>query len=249
MLIQRYVFSDLTHFVGRRLRNHCERYKMLRRILRTGILKASPKANGTGPMVRVFQKFTESRLSSNRACGLAAVCFCDIPLCDLPIHMIKYSNFGLAFSKDFLTDFGALPTVYVPKLGRPASLPYEGYGRGRVASQAVSFDEFWKVLNRIDADLSRLKNQKGAELLVRDLQRMITFLEFHLVSNLKFFDHRLSDIDPHNYYMEREWRVCQDIRFTLGNVLRVVIPENFGRQFRRDFPAFDGEVLFADWEH
>lgn len=249
MLIQRYVSSDLTHFVGQRLRNQRERYKLLKRILRTGLLKASPKTKGAGPLVRVLRKDTELRLSSNQACGLPAVCFCDIPLCDLPLHMVKYGDFGLAFSKDFLADFGALPIVYVPKLGRPASLPYEGYARRRVASQAVCYDEFWKVLNRIDAALSQLKDQKGAEPLVRDLRRMITFLEFHLISNLKFFDHRLSDIDRDNFYMEREWRVCQDIPFMFGDVVRVIMPECFGSQFRGDFPAFDGEVVFGDWEH
>jgi len=249
MLIQRYVSSDLTHFVGRRRKNQTERYKLLKRILNTGLLKASPKPKGTGPLVRVFQKDPELRLSSNLACGLPAVCFCDIPLCDLPVHMIKYKEFGLAFSKDFLADFGALPILYVPMCGRPSSLPYEGYARGRVASQTVCFDEFWRVFNRVDLALSQLRNQKGLEPLTKDLQRMITFLEFHLVSNLKFFDHRLSDIDPDNFYMEREWRVCQDIPFTLDDVVRVILPERFSTQFRRDFRRFDGEVVFADWEH
>jgi hypothetical protein len=249
MLIQRFVSIDLTHFVGRRLKNQGERYKLLKRILRTGLLKASPKSKGGGPLVRVFQKDTELRLSSNQACGLPAVCFCDIPLCDLPLHMIKYRDFGLAFSKDFLTDFGALPIVYVPKRGRPASLPHEGYARGRVASQTVCFDEFWKVFNRVDGALSQLKTQKRTETLARDLHRLITFLEFHLISNLKFFDHRLADTDPNNFYMEREWRVCQDIPFALDNVVRVIMPERFGGRFRRDFPTYDGEVVFADWEH
>ncbi|MGA9627404.1 MAG: abortive infection system antitoxin AbiGi family protein [Bryobacteraceae bacterium] len=249
MLIQRYVLSDLTHFVGRRLRSQAERYKLLKRILKDGLLKASPKAKGAGPLVRVLRKDPDLRLSSNRACGLPAVCFCDIPLCDLPLHMAKYRDFGLAFSKDLLTDFGALPIVYVAERGRPASLPFEGYARGRVASQTVCFDEFWKVFNRVDAALSQLKTQKGAEPLAKDLRRMITFLEFHLVSNLKFFDHRLADTDPRNYYMEREWRVCQNIPFTLDDVVRVIMPERFGGRFRRDFPTFTGEVVFADWEH
>jgi hypothetical protein len=249
MLIQRYVSSDLTHFVGRRLKSQGERYKLLKLILTTGLLKASPKTKGTGPLVRVLRKDTELCLSSNRACCLPAVCFCDIPLCDLPLHMIKYKDFGVAFSKDFLTDVGALPIVYVPERGRPATLPYEGYARGRVAFQTVCFDEFWKIFNRVDGALSQLKTEKRTDHLARDLSRIITFLEFHLVSNLKFFDHRLADTDPNNFYMEREWRVCQDIPFSLDDVVRVIMPECFGAPFRRDFPAFDGEVVFADRDH
>lgn len=249
MLIQRYVSFELTHFVGRRLRSQGERYKLLKAIMRTGLLKASPKLKGYSSQVRVFRKNNELQLSSNQACGLPAVCFCDIPLCDLPLHMTKYKDFGLAFSKNFLTDFGALPTVYVPELGRPASLPYEGYARGRVASEAVCFDEFWKVLNRLDDAVADIKDEKSKNALVSDLRRLITFLEVHFVSNLKFFDHRLADIDPRNFYMEREWRAYQDIHFTLGDVVRVIMPERFSGKFRDDFPAFDGEVIFADWEH
>jgi len=249
MLIQRYVSTDLTHFVGRRKKNQSERYKLMKRILRTKLLKASPKPKAASPLVRILRKDPDSRLSSNLACGLPAVCFCDIPLCDLPLHMTKYKEFGIAFSKDFVADLGAVPVVYVPERGRPASLPYEGYGRGRVASQAVCFDEFWKVLNRIDTALPKLTMQKSLAPLKKDLGRLITFLEIHLVSNLKFFDHRLADIDTENFYMEREWRVCQDIPFEIENVVRVILPERFGAQFRKDFPSFDGEVVFADWEH
>jgi len=250
MLAQRYVSSDLTHFVGARLRNDREQYKLLKRILKSRCLKASPKPRKAhSPLVRILRIDTEARLSSNQACGLPAVCFCDIPLCDLPLHMEKYSPFGIALSKVFLADFGALPILYVPERGRPASLPYAGYGQGRVASQAVCFDEFWKVLNRVENSIARLDRQNDLKSLAKDLRRIITFLQFHLVSNLKFFSHRLADDDPNNFYMEREWRVCQDVPFALEDVLRVIIPARYSRQFRRDFPSFDGELVFADWEH
>ncbi len=246
--MQRYVSRELTHFVGRGLRTQGERYKLFKRILRTGLLKASPRANAA-PLARVLKKDTERRLSSNVALGLPSVCFCDIPMCDLPLHMTKYKDFGLAFSKDFLTTFGALTILYVPERGRPASLPYEGYGRGRVASQAVCFDEFWKVFNRIESALFKLKTREGAEPLETDLQRLITFLQVHLISNLKFFDHRRADADPFNFYMEREWRVYQDVQFTLDNVDRVIMPARFAAQFSKDFSEFDGELVFANWEH
>jgi hypothetical protein len=249
MLSQRYISSDLTHFVGRSQKNHGNRYKLLKRILRTGQLQARPRAKGMGPEVRVVTKDAEMGLSSNQACGLPIVCFCDIPLCDLPIHMAKYSKFGLAFPKDFLAEMGAVPVTYVPLRGRPASLPYEGYSRKRVASQAVCFDEFWKVLNRLEATLLGSSKQTPSTPFEKDVRRLTTFLEVHLVSNLKFFDHRLVDVDIENFYMEREWRVCQDVSFDLNDVARVILPEAFGRQFRKDFPAFGGELVFSDWEH
>jgi hypothetical protein len=75
---------------------------------------------------------TDLPLSSNLACLGSVVCFCDIPL-----HMSKYSMFGLAFAKDFQTEVGAVPVIYVPENGRPALLPYEGYGRKSISSQKV----------------------------------------------------------------------------------------------------------------
>lgn len=35
----------------------------------------------------------------------------------------------------------------------------------------------------------------------------------------------------------------------LNDVARVILPEAFGRRFRKDLPAFDGELVFLDWEH
>jgi hypothetical protein len=70
-----------------------------------------------------------------------------------------------------------------------------------------------------------------------------------VTSNFKFFDHLLVDEDEKHYYMEREWRVKQNVEFRLDDVARIIVPEVFGRQVRRDFPKFDGEIVFADWEH
>jgi Putative abortive phage resistance protein AbiGi, antitoxin len=41
------------------------------------------------------------------------ICFCDIPVTDLAIHMTKYSRFGLSFLKPFLVRKGANPVLYV----------------------------------------------------------------------------------------------------------------------------------------
>src|SRR4029434_2373394 len=90
--------------------------------------------------------------------------------------------------------------------------------------------------------------EKGG-ILRLDLKRMMGFLEIHVISNLKFFDHLLFDEDDDHYYMEREWRVKQNVKFRLGDVARIIVPEAFGKQVRKDFPNFDGEIVFADREH
>jgi hypothetical protein len=249
MLVQRYVSADLTHFVGGSIKGERKRYLLLRKILRTGVLKAHPMPARPDSAVHVLRKDTGLALSTNEACTGSVVCFCDIPLSDLPLHMLKYSPFGLAFSKDFLADLGAAPVIYVPVHGRPALLPYEGYRRGRVASQAVAFDHFWKLFNRVEKSLPNLKSDRQISKTAEDLRRMMQFLEIHIISNLKFFDQRLLDEENENFYMEREWRVGRNVSFSLSEVQRIIVPWKYGRELRHDCPKFDGEIMFSDMPH
>jgi hypothetical protein len=245
MLSQRYVSNELTHFVGARLKTRRDQYNLLKRILTTKMLRAFP-----GPVERpyhIVRRDTDAPLSSNRACEASMVCFCDMPICDLPLHMAKYSPFGLAFPKEFLADVGAMPVSYIPLRGRPSLLPYEKYSRRRVASQKVAFDHFWELFKKVERAL--LSIEKGNAATSRDLKRMMAFREIHVISNFKFFDHLLVDEDEEHYYMEREWRVKQNVKFRLGDVARIIVPAPFGTQIRKDFPKFDGEIVFADWEH
>lgn len=244
MLAQRYVSNELTHFVGARLKTRKEQYDLLKQILKTRKLRAFP-----GPVERpkhILRRDTDAPLSSNRACEGSMVCFCDIPLCDLPLHMSKYSLFGLAFPKEFLADLGAMPVSYIPLKGRPSLLPYQKYGRGRVASQRVSFDHFWELFKKVEQESASLENGSA---LRRDLKRMMGFLEIHVISNFKFFDHLLFDEDDDHYYMEREWRVKQNVKFRLDDVARIIVPNAYGERIRKEFPGFKGEIVFADWEH
>ena len=164
---------------------------------------------------------------------------------DLDVHMRKYSRFGIAFTKDFLLEKGASPVMYVPGRGRPALLPFRPYARGIVSSNNVAFDEFWRRYQRLRSrmeDMPReLKEDVGG--LFDDVRE---FLDIHVLSHLKFFDPYLHDEDKQNYYMEREWRVMREVKFRHREVRRVILPEAFAIRFRRDFPKYDGEVVFAE---
>jgi len=70
------------------------------------------------------------------------------------------------------------------------------------------------------------------------------FLSMYVFSFFKFFDASLEEDHPENYYMEREWRTPGDVAFSLQDVRSVFLPERFAEAFRRDFPAFRGQVLF-----
>lgn len=68
----------------------------------------------------------------------------------------------------------------------------------------------------------------------------------HFVSFCVPFDSAKDETHKENYYMEREWRVIGDVRFTLDDVCRVILPPRYAKQFRRDVPDCFGQVTFSD---
>jgi hypothetical protein len=60
-------------------------------------------------------RYPRRNLSDNNKYVHAAVCFCDIPLPDLDLHIAKYGPFGLSFKKSFLVAHGASPIFYVER--------------------------------------------------------------------------------------------------------------------------------------
>lgn len=45
--------------------------------------------------------------------------------------------------------------------------------------------------------------------------------------------------------MEREWRQYGHVRFTLDDVRRVIVPEEYARPFRAALPNYVGQVTFV----
>lgn len=250
MDIQRYVSPDLTHLVGRGRKPHREQYRLLKKILREGTLRAprAKRIKNEGSVIGIdkvywLERRSAARLSDNGAYRGSFVCFCDIPLSDLGLHIWKYGCFGLAFSKTFLLEHGATPVMYVPTRGRPAVLPWGNYGRKRVSSNAASFDAFWKHYKEL-CDV--VEKEHGGNRVPQSIRRVTQFMDMHVLSHLKFFDPSVADWHKANFYMEREWRISGDVAFGLRDVRRVIVTEGYAQKFRRDFPKYSGEVIMAD---
>ena len=108
---------------------------------------------------------------------------------------------------------------------------------------------------RIDLpyDLARrikpnIKNNPGRDAIwySQQLSQLQRFLDFYILSFLKFFNHNLTDEHKENYYFEREWRVGGRVQFNMDDVRRVLIPEGYSRQFRDDCPDYCGQVTFTE---
>jgi hypothetical protein len=237
MSTQRYVSPELTHFVGKG-RAEDEQYAMLvKDILKTGWLKHDPTNPTPKEILKSGTLVSGSRpRDDTEAWDAQVVCFCDIPVTDLEIHMKKYSRFGLSFIKRFLVDKGANPMLYVAN-NSPA-LPFGLPG-------AESQKGPWPRREVFEGNVQLYRDfhyEKFGEF-PATLDFFLTNLVF---SFIKYFDHSTSDDEAANVYMEREWRVLGDVNFALTNVHRVFLPQRYAERFRADLPNYAGQLTFSD---
>src|SRR6185503_6683688 len=108
--VQRYVSTELTHFVGRGKAPE-DQYALLVHILRGGWLTHPPHNPNISGNVYLNPR---ASISNNEMYSPQIVCFCDIPVEDLEIHTDKYSSFGLSLSKDLVARQGGAPVLYLP---------------------------------------------------------------------------------------------------------------------------------------
>lgn len=246
---QRYVSSELTHFVGRG-KPEAEQYRLLVKILSEKLLSHPPHVRGQEPRMEVLGG--DRKPSRNDLYNPSVVCFCDIPDTDLGIHMAKYGRFGLAFPKTALIPKGATPALYVERNARVngAKLQHTWGEHLDIAADVV------RELLRYQVNY--ITGGKGLRRLVEELifkrsfnelvwTSLISSTVIHLLmSHVKVFDGTLGDGHPDNYYMEREWRIIGNVEFELAEVSRVYLPRKYGQQFRADVTAFAGGVHLVD---
>ena len=142
--VQRYVSTELHHFVGASLKDDAARCNVLLKILDEGLLRPGPLP-GSSPeheserdlsgIAFVIQPAEEDSEEMIRA---EIVCFCDIPADDLGLHMDKYGPFGISFPKPFLCQQGANPVFYVARDARAVlSRERENDTFGRLFTQEI----------------------------------------------------------------------------------------------------------------
>jgi hypothetical protein len=58
---------------------------------------------------------------------------------------------------------------------------------------------------------------------------------------------RASELEDaaNNFYMGREWRTLADVRFELGDVCRVILPESFAKPFKAGLADYCGQLSFS----
>jgi hypothetical protein len=286
---QRYVSSELSHFVGKG-KSEEEQYQLLvNTILKTGWLTYVPH-DPSQP--RTASLDLSKPISTDEIINYQAVCFCDIPVSELAIHVRKNSKFGVAFKKEFLVNKGACPVFYIAKesyvpvqavfspgnfLDRIKAARASGYidralyfdtsVRGitdilvaldtlccnendryfKGISASEFKDRFGQLLGLSSAQVSSVETAlKGNMQALQTIRICIDFALNYVFTFIKCFDAKLSFEDESNYYMEREWRIGNNVQFTLNDVSRVFFPSSYAQRFRVDLPSYVGQISFID---
>lgn len=231
-----YVSDELSHFVGRG-KSADEQFELLVRIVESGWLTHPPHNPNISGNLSVS---SSKNFASNAMYSPQMVCFCDIPVDQLEIHCLKYSPFGLSFSKRFVAERGGRPVFYVPRDGkvrtfRAPDLSRGGLGRLNIEDVTVE-ENVGAFFNRNVRELSALVDQCRSTV---GVSPSMHFLPFHILSYFKFFDLHLEDSDEENFYLEREWRVIGNLKFKPKDIRRVLVKRGYATRFSKRFPSVE----------
>ena len=238
--MQRYISKELFHFAGRG-KSIQEQYNILKLIL-----NGKKLGKGEKDQIKISSDYSKS-ISSNNVYVSDMVCFCDIPLSDLKIHMNKYSSFGLSFSKIYLLTKGASPVWYISK----NSIVDYIFPIQNAEYHDSNFKIFTELKKEYEYKRGEDMHTYNSKLLNEPKVGLNKALNYYLDNSVfpffKFFDAEKDDTDNENYYMEREWRLMGCLDFEdLSNIHRVVLPSSFAKQFREDFPEYFGQITFVE---
>lgn len=102
------------------------------------------------------------------------------------------------------------------------------------------------ILGVTDDELSALRNLLANPKVFATLKVCTEFLCYYVFSFVKCFNAKGSFEDETNYYMEREWRITGNLKFSLNDVRRIFLPANYAARLRIDLPSYIGQISFVD---
>ncbi len=123
-----------------------------------------------------------------------AVCFCDIPIPHLPIHMCKYGNIGVGIRRRSVSkypEFGIMPVRYFPHLSL-FHLSLENNRLWKKLDNVIELDPFTKVPTHLNDSIDPPEGH-----------------------NAEHFE---------SIYEEREWRSVTPITLSLDEIAFILLP-------------------------
>lgn len=182
----------------------------------------------------------EKKTTNGELAVQTVVCFCDIPLEQLKrIHTPKYGCFGVGVDRSKFAEFGGRPVIYIPFTMRNPTCHWNEFdGDLKRTSQALRHFFRNKDTRRSQVRIGRDAPSSPEEA----IDDALTLIDRELMAFVKFFDVDLSDDNPGNFYMEREWR--KFARLPLDSMLRsVIVPEGYVERIIGRFPQHADKVV------
>jgi len=238
----------LYHFVGRKCpTGHDKNYCNLRKILTQGCVSYWPHSNpeGWGETKYTINWKTNLFSQDQDLIVPTVTCYAEIPFNDLEIHIKKYGQFGIGFEKRLVIYYGARPVMYLPYTPKDRVEP-SPYGMHSIEN----FEEIFKSFAQATDQICEGKSVRKTRLLKTPagspeeaISEMCSMFGKDFLAFVKVFDCTLPDDDPANYYMEREWRKYQYLKFNPEQVRKVIVARGFTERILKEFPAYAGKVV------
>ncbi len=240
-----YTSEILYHFVGRtNPSDHEQNYVILRKILAAGCISYPPHSDTDGVGEIGFILDLNKSLFTQDLIVPTVTCYCEIPYLHLGIHSTKYGLFGLGFEKRLLVHHGARPVFYMPYSGHD-QIGTSIHGPNLILNVERAFRSFGQLEDQISEGKSLITpspNTPGVSA-EQAIGGMFSMFAKDFLAFVKVFDCTLGDDHPENYYMEREWRKYQYLRFEAGQVGTIIVAPGFGDRARVEFPQYAKKII------
>jgi len=191
------------------------------------------------PQCRATVAYTvhlEEPLESGKLVVPEMTCFADIPEDSLGVHVGKYGRFGVSFDRRFLSRYGARPVTYVPM----ASDDYLGIaGKTLLRDIEAIYRGFRDHQQQVGANQGARRTRTLGQVPQgeHDVLRAVKgVLEKDFLAFIKPFNVELPPNDPHNFYMEREWRLMGNLKFQHTDIMQVCVAAGYAGKLRSRYP-------------
>lgn len=236
-----YTSDELFHFVGHSSPlDDDSNYQTLSNVLRERCI-SHPPHDLSGIEIKYTVDWRQ-RLETETLIIPDVTCFADIPIDALSIHTSKYGKFGLGLTKSLLIRYGTRPVMYFPTR-HDDCLGATGTSMLREIESVIrGFNEFYVEPQESAEEWTRIMGEipRSPDDVVSALESILLreFLAF-----IKPYNSELTDGDPNNYYMEREWRKLGNMPFKLEQVTSVAVARNYQVRMESDFPQLKGRIV------
>lgn len=246
-----YTSRILYHFVGRKdPKDHERNYQTLLKILDSGAVcyrreDDEPCEDDSWGDIRITVHWDRTFLTQDLIVP-TVTCFCDIPFEHLGVHTNKYGQFGLGFDREYLIYYGARPVMYFPYHPKDLS-QISACGANLLNDIKQVFKSFEELV--VEPTEKQSKQNTGRfvgeppESPQRAISAMSRIFGKEFVAFIKAFNCTLSTDYPENYYMEREWRKYQDLRFEPQDVRKIVVNKSYVDRLKRDRSIYADKVI------